>query len=78
MKEGESKPSVLTGSACSPHVSAHNIMMPCRLELVRDWLKGSTTLWSVLHNMPCKDLPLPRTTHNQLGGFFDLECALHH
>ncbi len=59
-------------------ISTHNIMMPCRLELVRDWLKGSTALWSVLHNMPCKDLPLPRTTHNQLGGFFDLECALHH
>ena len=78
MKDGENQPSALTQSVCSTHVITHNVMMPCHLELVCDWLKGSMVLWSVLYNMPCKDLPLPRTTHNHLGGLFDLECTLHH
>ncbi len=77
VKKGESKPSALTRSACSTHVCTHNIMMSCCLELACDWLKGGTALWSVLDNMPCKDLPLPRTIHYQSRSVFDLECAIH-
>ncbi len=76
MKDGENQPSALTQSVCSTHVITHNVMMPCPLELVRDWEAPR-------YGLSCTTcLTMIRIFQGQhitnLGGLFDLECALHH